>query len=80
MLSRKANAVAELPADFRMMSRGMQTLIEVLGRTAMQGSSMTMIHQRATKISLTGIKKRRDQGVSSRSELYRDRDSRSETW
>jgi hypothetical protein len=43
--------------------REMQTLVEVLGMTAMEDGSMTMILQRATKISLTGLKKRRDQGI-----------------
>jgi hypothetical protein len=43
--------------------REMQTLVKVCRSTAMQDDSMTMILQRATKTSLTGIKKRRDQGI-----------------
>ena len=43
--------------------REMQILAEFLRRTAMQDDSMTMILQRATKTSLTGLEKRRGQGT-----------------
>jgi len=57
-LSRKASAIAELPADIRMTSRGMQTPVGVLKRIAVHHGSMTntMICQRVVAFAMLSRK------------------------
>jgi len=56
--SRKASAIAELPADIRMMSREMQTLVGVLKRIAVHDGSMTnsMMYQRVVASAMLSRK------------------------